>query len=163
MAAWADAIVQPLKTIGEIAQGLIEIRDTVKFGKAVTELLAQVVAAQQGALAALAHEAELIDVKRRLEAQIRELQAWEAEKQRYQLERLEPGVFVYTLKPALAAGEPPHRICQACYQRGKKFILQSHGVHDGLEKLDCHECGAVLRVGQLRIPPIDYGSGDEFP
>jgi hypothetical protein len=157
MAAWLDAIMSPLKTAGEMAQGLIEIRDTVKFGDAVIKLQAQIMSAQQGALAAQSRETEMTEEIRSLKTHVAELEAWDAQKDRYDLKRLEPGVFVYSLKPDMAAGEPPHYICQTCYQHGKRSILQSLGAYNGQEKFDCHECKTRLATGIYTPPPSRGG------
>jgi hypothetical protein len=91
------------------------------------------------------------------------LEGWEREKKRYQLEQLPPGVFVYALKPDMAAGEPLHQICQTCYQRGKKSILHSSERASGLHNLECHECGTRLTVGAYRRFLSGYGQSDGGP
>ena len=64
---------------------------------------------------------------RGLKAHVAEMEAWAVQKERYQLKELAPGVFVYALKPGMEGGEPPHQICQTCYQRGKRAILHADG------------------------------------
>lgn len=159
MASFVDAITSPLKAAGELAQGLIEIRDTVKFGDAIIKLQAQIMAAYQGASAAQARELAMSEEIRALKARVAELEAWEAEKQRYKLEELPPGVFVYALKPETAAGEPIHRICQTCYQRDKKSILQADEPGCGQQVLTCHECGTKLTTGYFKAPVSSNGLG----
>jgi hypothetical protein len=152
MSNWIDAIISPLKAAGEVAQGLVDIRDTVKFGDAVIKLQGQILAAQQGALSAQTRETQMMDEIRALKARVVELETWEAGKKRYQLERLPPGVFIYKLKSGDPSGEPSHSICQTCYQRGKKSVLNSDEPGHGIYHLTCHECGTVLEIGHYSPP-----------
>ena len=123
MSALIDAIASPLKAAGESLGKLVEVRDTVKFGEEVAKVYSQLMAANQGVLAAQDAKTELLGEISALKARISELETWEAEKQRYALQQLPPGVFVYALRQEAAASEPSHNICQTCYQRGKKSIL----------------------------------------
>jgi hypothetical protein len=66
----------------------------------------------------------LLERVHELEQQVTDLKAWEKEKQRYELKQLAPGAFCYALKADASGSEPPHRVCAACYQHGKKSILQ---------------------------------------
>jgi hypothetical protein len=101
-------------------------------------------------------ETETAEEIQGLKARVVDLETWEAEKRRYQLEQLPPGVFVYSLKQEMANGEPPHSICQTCYQRGKKSILHSDEPGNGVYNMTCHECGTSLHVGHFRPPPANY-------
>jgi hypothetical protein len=73
MAAWLDAIMSPLNAAGEGIQKLIETRDLVKFGDALGKVYAQVLTAQQGALAAQARETALSEEVRELKKRVGEL------------------------------------------------------------------------------------------
>jgi hypothetical protein len=145
-----DSITSPLKAAGDIANGLINLRDTVKFGEAVISLQAQIMSAQQGALAAKRQETQMGAEIRTLKQRLADMDDWKAQQERYQLEKLPPGVFVYTLKPDKADGEPPHQICQTCYQRSKKSILHAHEASGGTQNLECHECKTMVLVGENR-------------
>jgi hypothetical protein len=149
MSSWIDAITSPLKSASETVQGLVQVRDQIKLGDTVIKLQGQILAAQQGASAAQTRETEMTEEIRALKTRVAELETWEAEKQRYQLERLPPGVYVYALQPAMANGEPLHSICQTCYQRGKKSILHSGEPGNGIHHLTCYECEKVLTVGHF--------------
>jgi hypothetical protein len=123
MATWLDAIMSPLNAAGEGIQKLIETRDLVKFGDVLGKVHAQVLSAQQGALAAQAREATLSEEIRTLKKHVADLEAWEAEKQRYELVALAPNVMAFSIKEAVRGNEPPHYVCANCYQEGKKSFL----------------------------------------
>jgi hypothetical protein len=154
MAKWIDAIMLPLTAAGDIAKGLVDIRDTVKFRDAVIKLQAQILSAQQGALTAQARETQMAEEIRVLKAHVAEIEAWAAQKERYELKELRPGVFVYALKPGMEGGEPPHQICQICYQRGKRSILHADEQHNEVYYLTCRECGTQLHIGPVYPPSI---------
>jgi hypothetical protein len=154
MASWIEAIISPLKTAGELAQGLIEVRDTVKFGDAVIKLQAQIMAAHQGAFAAQALQTAMAEEVRALKEKVARFETWDAEKSRYQLQKIPPSAFVYALKENEARGEPMHYLCQRCYHDGKKSILQSRGLHNGLERFHCNSCSAEIVAGSFRAPTV---------
>lgn len=156
MASWVKAITDPLKAAGDLAQGMMDLRDTVKLGSLVIKLNAEILAAQRGALAASQSEAEMAEEIRSLKAQIIGFEAWETEKQRYELQQRAPGAHVYALKPSMAAGEPIHLICATCYQNRKKSILQATpDTHMRYRVHICPQCQTKLAFGQQvpREPP----------
>jgi hypothetical protein len=135
-----------LKTAFDMAKGLKDIDDAVRRNAAVIELQEKILSAQQ-AQSALAEQVG------ELEKEVARLKTWEAEKGRYELQTLPPGVFVRVLKQSMANGEPVHRLCAKCYEDGQKSILQSAGVNHGEETLNCHGCGAHMKVGIYQPPP----------
>jgi hypothetical protein len=148
MAGEIFAGLSALKTAFDIAKGLKDIDDAVRRNAAVIDLQSKILTAQE-------EHSTLIDHVRELKEQIARFEAWEAEKKRYELKQVPPGVFVYALKPAMADGEPPHLICEKCYQNGKKSILHSDGGYGGTE-LRCRGCGAKFFVhsGQASYPSV---------
>ena len=155
MTSWIDSITNPLKAAGETAQKLIELRDTAKFGDALIELQAQIIAAQQGALAAQAREAAMSEEIRDLKARMAELEAWDAEKQRYKLHDFGGETFAYILKEEESNGEPMHRICANCYQQGHRSILQfKYTTGYQQDKYNCPACGKDFLFGVRHSPPM---------
>lgn len=157
-----DLVTAPLKTASDLAKGMMELRDLAKFGEVVVKLQDQILAAQRGAMAGQSREHELLDQLRDLKSKLAEVEGWEAEKKRYALEELPPGVFVLALRPDAANGEPPHKICPTCYQRGKKSLLHASETKLGRHSLSCRECGTQLWVGHSEPIPsrrrvISYG------
>ena len=149
-----------LKTAADTVKTMINLRDAAAFQPKANELQGQISAALADAIAAYEAQTAQLQRIRELEDEVRSLKTWEAEKQRYALQRLPPGIFVYSLKSDMAAGEPPHSICQTCYQRGKKSILHEDETHNGVHNIECAECGTKLLVGHFVAPRSDseYGS-----
>jgi hypothetical protein len=86
---------------------------------------------------------------RDLEKQVVAFEDWKAEKQRYEMKDFGGGTIAYSLKPEMANGEPPHRLCSACYQQGKKGILQPIGMNAyRQEGVRCADCGKEFALGQ---------------
>jgi hypothetical protein len=146
MVGEAFAGLSAFKTMFDLAKGLKDINDATTRNAVAIEL-------QEKILSAQAAQANLIERVGELERELGRLKAWEADKERYQLQEFPPGVFVRTLKPAMANGEPIHRLCTQCYDSGKKSILQNLGTHHGQEHLKCHACGSTMKVGTYQQPP----------
>jgi hypothetical protein len=146
-----------LKVAKDLAEAMIGLRDAQAFQAKAIEFQSAIMDAQNSVFAANEERTALLQEIAGLKEQLARYEAWEAEKARYRLERLEPGVFVYTLKPDMAAGEPAHHICQTCFQRGKKAILHSDEHRNGVHHLSCTECGTKLQVGNWNPPRINYG------
>jgi hypothetical protein len=129
-----------LKAAKDIAETLINLRDTAKFQAAVVELQGKILAAQSD-------QFTLLERVRELEAKMAQLEAWEAEKKRYALTEVSPGRFAYVLKPDATNSEPPHCICAHCYQKGIKSILQywNRG-HNGRDNYRCHSCDYLIEI-----------------
>src|SRR5690349_8725799 len=116
MVAEVYAGLSAFKTMFDMAKGLKDINDAAVRNGAVIELQEKILAAQQAQTA-------LLERIGQLEKQVAEFETWDADKQRYELKELPPGIFVRSLKPEMASGEPPHFICETCFQRGKKRTL----------------------------------------
>lgn len=135
------------KSALDVAKGLKDITDPTARRAAVIEL-------QEKILTAQAAQTALVDRVRELEAQVARFEAWEREKERYQLTDYGAGTFAYALKPEAAGGEPPHRLCAACYQKGHKSILQTEGTTTHKqERCACPECKSVFNFGTRQPAP----------
>jgi hypothetical protein len=147
MSNWAESILSPLKSASGLLQEAIEVRDTVKFGDVVIKLQAQIMAAQQGAMAAQSDQAQMIESISELKEKVARLEAWDAQKKRYKMKEVALGVLAYALQEGMESGEPVHHICAACYQRREISVLQSEFWQPNRsEVLVCHGCGSVLYI-----------------
>ena len=147
-----SAAISGLKGALDIAKSLNATAGAVAINDAKIGLQGAIIEAQASLLAA--QEAQTANLKRidELEARIVELDAWEGEKQRYQLTEFPTGAFAYVLKTDDAAGEPSHRICPACYQDSHKSILQTTVRHGGGERVECPRCETKLRLAPFPSP-----------
>lgn len=141
------SVLSSLKTAGEIAKALMDVKDATAFQTKAFELTREILAAHQSAIAANAAQQSLLDEVRALKNQIVQMEAWSAEKQRYELTDHGCGTFTRSLKSSVANGEPPHRICAQCYEEGRKGYLQSHGMFHGREKVTCQACDKTIMLG----------------
>jgi hypothetical protein len=150
MTAIASAL-SALKGMKDIAEAMIGLRDAKVLQEKRLEFQARIIDAQSGILAAQEERSMLIDRVRDLEKQIAEFETWDTEKQRYELKRVAPGAFAYSMKPDAGGAEPPHWICTACYQNRKKSLLQEMPMRvpqpGGLVSVwECPACSAKIRV-----------------
>jgi hypothetical protein len=131
------------KTLLDSAKGLKDINDAAVRNGAIVELQEKILTAQE-------QQAALVQRVRDLEKVVAEFEAWDREKERYQLTDFGGGTFAYVLKPAMADGEPAHRICAHCYEQRRKGLLQSDGTTgSGREKVICHSCKSTFMLGAV--------------
>ena len=142
MVAEAIAGLSAIKTAFDLARGLKDIHDAANRNAAVIELQDKILTAQQA-------QSALIERIRDLEAEVASFESWEAQKNRYKLEKLPPSIFVYTLKPEMASGEPEHHICAKCYEHRKRSILHGMGKEGGIETFHCRECDSKFYIGSF--------------
>ncbi|MBR0703126.1 hypothetical protein JQ599_24710 [Bradyrhizobium diazoefficiens] len=135
-----------VKTAFDMAKALQSIHDTTARDRAVIDLQREILAAQEA-------QFSLVDRVRELEKEVAGLKAWEADKQRYKLVELAPHVVVYSLKPEMANGEPPHELCTACYAAGFKSLLKKETWNPGrCEMVVCHGCGWYAYIHGMADP-----------
>ena len=135
------------KSLLDSVKGLKDINDAAVRNAAVIELQEKILTAREQQSAALERISEL-------EKEVARFEAWEAEKERYELKSLPPGILVRSVKEAMRNGEPPHYICADCYEMGKKSFLQSRGVNNGRETFHCNACDTDIRAGHFVQPRV---------
>jgi hypothetical protein len=145
MVAEVFAGLSAIKTAFDIAKGLKDIDTAASRNAAVIELQEKILAAREAQTA-------LLDRIGELEKEMARFETWEAEKKRYKLTDFGAGTFAYSLKPEEANGEPPHRICAACYQKNRKSILQFAHHSVGQDYFDCPECKTKQAFGIYSRP-----------
>ncbi len=141
----AEAVTS-LKTASDIAKTLIGLRDTQAIQSKVAELNGIILSAQSSALAAQSNQFALLDRIRCLEKEIADLEAWDREKERYQLKDAGNGSLAYILKENAGGAEPSHQICAACYQHARKSILQPR-TKASEKLLFCPDCKTEIKIG----------------
>ena len=76
------------------------------------------------------------------------LEAWQAEKEKYELKEVGKGVFAFKLKDVSRGNEPSHYLCVGCLEGGKKSILQDTKVEKYSTRVHrCHLCSAEYLFG----------------
>jgi hypothetical protein len=153
MVAEVFAGIGAIKTAFDIAQGLHNIHDVAARDRATIELQKELLAAQQ------AHS-ELIARAGELEKEVARLKDWEADKARYQLAEIAPGIVAFSVKQEMRNGEPFHRICATCCAAGKKSYLQQHIRGQYYDMFKCRSCGDELGIDKGN-PPQNYASYDD--
>jgi hypothetical protein len=147
-----------LQAAGQILKALFGLKISAEVQAKISELQTIILAAQGDALAAQSDQLTLLQRVRDLEEEVATAKAWEAEKERYQLQEFPAGAFAYVLKADAAGSEPPHRICASCYQDGHKSILQTAARHSGGEMVHCMRCKTQLTLSdfQSRASAVRY-------
>jgi hypothetical protein len=140
------AVATSLNTAVNIAKAMIELRDWSTAQGKVIELQQAILGAQDSLFAANQERAALVESVSDLEKEVTSLKAWETEKKRYQLEQVFGGAFAYVLKEETRGTEPIHWICTACYESGKKSILQAINTEDRKTVYRCPVCTSKIRV-----------------
>lgn len=144
MVSEAIAGLSIFKTLLDTAKGLKDINDAAVRNTVAIELQEKILTAREQQAASLERISEL-------EKEVTRFEAWEAEKQWYQLTDFGGGTFAYALKPEAGNGEPAHRICAACYQKGHKSILQNGGGRaSGREAWNCPACKHEFFLGHYQ-------------
>jgi hypothetical protein len=141
MVAEVFAGLSAIKTAFDLAKGLKDIDDAANA--AVIEL-------QEKILIALATQSELVETIGELKKRVVELEAWDADKKRYELKDIWHGSLAYVIKESMRGSESPHNICANCYERGHKRFLQPRVSGIGRE-LFCSECKTAITVGSVDI------------
>lgn len=149
-----------LNAVAETAKSLIGLRDAALIQGKAAELTGQVMAAYQSATAAYQTQLALLEEVRALKEKVRGLEAWEAQKQRYELKNFGGNTFAYALKPAMSNGETEHRACANCYQKGQISPLQFDGEIAGQDQYVCPACDKKFRFDERNsASPIHYKYG----
>lgn len=145
--------VASLKAASDLARGFLDLKSIADVQGRVIELQSVILSAQTDALAANSQQSAMAEDIRKLRQQIADMEAWAAERERYALTALEPGIFVYALmKDAAARGEPPHWLCAHCFGTGAKVVLQSEGDWYGATEHHCPSCKLKIKVKSSVVP-----------
>ncbi|TQI78718.1 hypothetical protein FHU10_1241 [Serratia fonticola] len=153
------ALISSVTSIGQIGKALVDERDRQKLAALQIDLSNKIIEAQTQILQLLGTVVEQQRLIPVLEKRIRELEASDAEKARYQLTKLGSlrEFFAYSLRPDAepleGTGEVSHFLCQPCFDAGKKVILTGNG--EGY--WNCPVCRHGAQVEPEA--PISYSTG----
>ncbi len=135
--------VSALKGALDILKAIMNLRDAKAIQAKIGELNAKLIEAQSHIFAVNDERSALVEQVRKLEEEVARLEAWDADKQRYELADIGAGVLGYVPKAGMEGAEPPHQLCAHCYQDNKKSILQRETRNPGRCRVAvCHRCGS---------------------
>ncbi len=135
------AAIGGLRTAGDIARSILDLKIDSEISEKVIELQRQILSAQEAALSTQQLQMELLETKRQLEKEIADLKAWDRERENYELKDIARGTFAYVPKPNPNTSEPFHWLCTNCFETRKKSILQA-GQSGGSNSRDrAYHCG----------------------
>lgn len=136
------------KMATSVAGKLLELNNLIQDAKvknAVIEITTKVLELQQKLSEAQGDYDKLMQEKRGLEDKLVAKQKWEDVAQRYQLKKIDGGMFLYELSMQYAGSQPPHYLCPNCFNKQTKSIMQVKNKGSGV--LSCHECNLELDFG----------------
>lgn len=136
-----------IKASLDLAKAMVGLRDAEAFRTKSIELQQVILEALDGAISAREAYSKQLDRISALEAEVADLKAWDAEKQRYELKPVGYGVMAYMLKPDARGSEPPHWLCPNCFAKRQKSFLQSSGAKVGRDTVyKCVGCAGTVAV-----------------
>lgn len=128
-----------------------------EISTALYEQKIKLTAAMDVAIATKEKQVALVQEVADLKEENKKLKDWSAEKERYALTMLIPGVPVRRVKPGLENGEAPHYLCANCFDRGEKSYLRFHS-RSGTYV--CHPCKDEIRVPSVHPKPEEPAMED---
>jgi hypothetical protein len=141
-----------IKTALDILKRLKKAPASGSISTEIADLQSVLIEMQQGIMAA--NETHTADIGRirDLEEEVANLKAWDGEKERYELQNVWAGSFVYALKPVAKPSETPHWLCAHCYQNRKKRILQIAYMGMTDNTWLCPDCSTKIMVLRDTLP-----------
>ena len=144
-----EGVVEGTKSALEIIKLLRGLSVSSEVDQKLVELLGQLRTAHEGAISAYAAQASLLKQVNDYEQKLMSYETWATEKERYALHSPWEGGFVFALKQSAALNtppEPPHYLCQTCYENRCKSVLQRRKQEGSPRESEhfCPKCSAVL-------------------
>ena len=152
------AAVSSLKIAGDIAVGLINLKNVTEIQAKAIELNQKIITAQHEIFQANEAQTALTNQISELKKQIAQMNEWEKQKVRYKLInpwKSQPAL-VYALKESCKESDTAHWICTKCYDDGQRSILQPQRDKSHFIILVCPTCKAEISTGYKGIGPPRY-------
>lgn len=124
MIDWVAAALTSAKTAGDIAKGLMTLRDEDLVRGRVMDLTGTLFDLQQQMMQGQMEQMALISKIAGLEEELRAARQKSDVLGRYELLALSPGKVVYALKQQFKGDEPEHFCCTNCYDIGRRSVLK---------------------------------------
>lgn len=136
-----SGVITSINAIKEITKAGIAVRDFNLTAAEISKINGELLKSQD---LLFKHNAELLTIQQELfekDRRIRELEASMSDRDAYFLDQLVPNVWVYKSKT-----NPPHHLCQPCYDAGKKSILQSGFLPHRAPGYICQICKSTISL-----------------
>lgn len=148
------AAVTGIRAVLDITKAMINLRDEEAFRAKSIELRGIVLDTLDKAIEAREAQSVQLDRVKALEAEVADLKAWDAEKQRYELKPIGgQGAVAFVLKPEARGIETPHWLCPNCFAQGKKSYFLNGGEMQG--RTWVYKCvGCKSTVGATANPTL---------
>lgn len=144
--------VTAIKAARELGSAALKVRDFNQFAGTIAQINDQLLKAQESLFA---HNADMLELQQKyFEAceELRKLNLAASERARYSLHELSPRIFVYRMKDTPDSAnskdvEPPHYLCQPCFDKGTKSVLQKYDMWGSIY-LHCTICDTKYFTGE---------------
>ena len=154
--ATIGAAATSLKAAGDIASGLIALKNTTDVQAKAIELNQKLIEAQHQIFAVNAEYANLIEKVRSLEAELEQQNNWNEIKENYKLTNPWGGAAqVYGIKESCTK-EEPHWACTKCFEDKRRSILQPQKRTESRLLMVCAVCKSEINTGYNSIGPAVY-------
>jgi hypothetical protein len=147
------SFLQTVKSVKEIGTALIGLKVTGEVQAKIIELNNLIIAAQGHAASAQQENAALVTRISELEKEIANQKTSISHNQNYELKEVDVGALCYVLKEYAQTSEPPHWLCQPCFSKGHRNILQKDTFEFGNKaQYVCNTCKFEISVSREVSP-----------
>ena len=140
------AALSGIKALYDAARLAIDARDDAKLKSAMMEMQGKILEAMESALNSKTQAMTIQDALHAAQDELKQIKGKAADRDRYTL-TLMPGdgkQYAYASQPHQDGKHyPPHYLCQGCFDKGLKFVLQGSEFYGGTN-YDCPGCKTRL-------------------
>ncbi|CAN5816562.1 hypothetical protein BH20PSE1_BH20PSE1_01380 [soil metagenome] len=138
------AILAVIPGIAKAAEAIASATDPSKRAGQLKNLLDSIIDLQANIGTVQAQNFSLIQQVQELEAECMRLRDWSAEKAQYALVEFSTGMFAQVQKDNKEPMKSAHKFCSACFDNGKKTLLQMQSGEHRRRGLFCPTCKTTL-------------------
>ena len=154
------ALAKGLVFVSKLAAGLAKrVRDQEDH-EAVAEVQSEVASMQEELSRLQNRDTSMQETIASLKQTIVDMENWEEEKQRYELQSVSSSSFVYALKKSHRDSDPAHWLCPQCFGDRRKSILHQRRSNFGPRHIDyadwnCNQCKLSLQTYYSVVPKFE--------
>ena len=139
MFAEIKGAIDSVKVLSDILEASKDLRNFNEMASALSKVNSQLLSATAVALASQEKQSQLSNRVLELENQLREIEDWNTQIQRYKLHEFPSGALAYKLCERIEQNEPEHYLCVTCVDKKHRTTLQPSHDH-----LNCHSCKSSI-------------------